>query len=149
MGTPCAECSEKVRRGASQVVCGSSRCHVYFNCVSSTRLQVDYLHQLVNCRCMFCISRQVSVSNHPGAEPWLVKQYQRFKQGHLFTLRWNASCIIREVAALETVMASLQVDFAAGGRRYRQKSLHVEVDTSGRCVHPGNQTFAKGQNTST
>ena len=48
--------------------------------------------------------------NHPGAELQLNKQCQGPKQDQLFILQWNSNGILREVAALEAVLPSLQVD---------------------------------------
>ena len=60
---------------------------------------------------------------NPGAEPRIVKQCQGFRQDQLVILQWNANGILREVSALETVLALLLVDIA--------------------CIHV-NQTPAKG-----
>ena len=83
VGASCVECSRKVRRGARRLVCFSCRCHFHFNCVTSTRLQADILHRLVNWQCRFRNSRPDLVPNHPVAEPRLHKQYQGPRQDHL------------------------------------------------------------------
>ena len=48
--------------------------------------------------------------NHSGADPRLDKQYQGYRQDQLVIIQWNANGIQCEVASLETVLASLQVD---------------------------------------
>ena len=93
-------------------MCASCRCHFHFYRVTSTRLQADNLLRLMNWRCRFCNGRPDLVPNHPGAETRLDKQYQGYRQDKLVILQWNANGILREVAALETVLASLQADAA-------------------------------------
>ena len=106
----CAECSGKVRRAERGLVCASCRC--YFHDVTSTRLQADNLHRLMNGRCRFSNSRPDLASTHPGAEPRLYKQYQGPTQDQLVILQWNANGILREMVPLDTVLVLLQVDVA-------------------------------------
>ena len=93
-------------------MCISCRCHFHFNCVTSTCLQADSHHRLVIWRCIFSNSRPNFELNHLGAEPRLNKQYHGSKQNQLVVLQCNANGILREVVALKTVLASLQVDVA-------------------------------------
>ena len=90
----------------------SCQCHFLFNCVTSTCLQADNLHWLVNWRSTFCNSRPDLLPSRPGAEPRLGNECQVPRQDQLVILRWNANGILREVMALKTVLVSQQVDVA-------------------------------------
>ena len=120
---PCAECSGKVRRGSRQLVCATCRCHLLFNCVTSTCLQADNLHWLVNRQCRFCNHRPYFEPDHPAAEPRFDKQYQGPKQVQLVIVKCQ-----RYATCSDGARDSPGV--AAGGR----------------CMFPGNLTHAKGQN---
>ena len=84
-----------------RLVCASCRCHFHFNYSTSTRLQTENLHRLINWRCRFCNSRPYLVQSHPGGELRLDMQYRGSKQDQLVILLWNVNGILRELAALE------------------------------------------------
>ena len=120
-------------------MCASCRRHFHSNCVTSTHLQADKRHQLENCPCRFCNSRPDLVPNNPGAEPRLNKQHQGSRQHQLVILQWNANGILREVAALETVLASLQVNVACSQEsKLLPKDKTTEIPQH-RAVHRGGQ----------
>ena len=97
---PCAEWSGKMRRGAGRLAYRACRCYFHLNYVTSTRLQADSLHSLVNWRCRFCNSRPDLVPSQPGDESRLNEQYQGPMMEQLVILQWNAFKILRNVAAL-------------------------------------------------
>ena len=64
----------------------------------------------MNWRCRFCNCRPDLVPSRPGAESRLYKPNQGSRQYQLVISQWNVNGILREMAALLTVLTSLQVD---------------------------------------
>ena len=63
--------------------------------------------------------------SHPGAVPRLDRQFLASMLDRLVISQWNASDILGEMAALNAVLASLQVDIAC-----IQETIHLPKDTT-------------------